>query len=34
MAKANATAGRDTPLPSSEGMMSKITSGLASLFGK
>jgi hypothetical protein len=27
-------AGRDTPLPSSEGMMSKITSGLASLFGK
>jgi hypothetical protein len=34
MAKANATVGRDTPLPSSEGMMSKITSGLASLFGK
>jgi hypothetical protein len=34
MAKANAAVGRDTPLPSSEGMMSKITSGLASLFGK
>lgn len=33
-AVAKATAGRDTPLPSSEGMMSKITSGLASLFGK
>lgn len=34
MAKANAAVGRDTPLPSSEGMMSKITSGIASLFGK
>jgi hypothetical protein len=33
-AVAKATAGRDTPLPSSEGMMNKITSGLASLFGK
>jgi hypothetical protein len=33
MNNANA-AGRDVPLPSSEGMMSKITSGLASLFGK
>jgi hypothetical protein len=33
MNNANA-AGRDVPLPSSEGMMSKIASGLSSLFGK
>ena len=33
MNNANA-AGRDVPLPSSEGLMSKITSGLSSLFGK
>lgn len=33
MNNANA-AGRDVPLPSSEDMMSKIASGLSSLFGK
>lgn len=32
MAKANAAVGRDTPLPSSEGIMSKITSTLSDLF--
>lgn len=34
MAKANAAVGRDTPLPSSEGMMSKIANGLSTLFNK
>jgi hypothetical protein len=34
VAKAKATAGRDMPLPSSEGMMSKIASGLSTLFKK
>jgi len=33
MNNANAK-GRDMPLPSSEGMMSKIANGLSSLFGK
>lgn len=33
MNKANA-AGRDMPLPSSEGMMSKIANGLSTLFNK
>lgn len=32
MAKANLAAGRDTPLPSSEGIMSKITNTLSDLF--
>lgn len=32
MAKANAAIGRDTPLPSSEGIMSKITNTLSDLF--
>lgn len=32
MAKANAAAGRDVPLPSSEGIMSKITNTLSDLF--
>jgi hypothetical protein len=34
VAKAKATAGRDMPLPSSEGMMSKIANGLSTLFNK